>query len=52
MQITFIDEIYREHILNTYIHVTQAEKEFWNNKVTAFIDPIDNENLVLSKTAY
>lgn len=49
VDLPFIDEIYREHILNTYIHVTQAEKEFWNNKVTCFIDPNKADKLVFSK---
>ena len=40
------------HITDQNVHIDISEREFWNNKVTAFIDPIDNENLVLSKTAY
>jgi hypothetical protein len=37
------------HITNTEIHVTQAEKEFWNNKVSAYLTGDDMENLVFSK---
>lgn len=39
------------HILDTIIHVTSAEKAFWNNKVTCYISPIDSERLVFSKQA-
>ena len=38
-----------EHINNTEVHITAAEREFWNNKVSCYIDAEDNENLVLSK---
>lgn len=31
------------------INVSEEEKEFWNNKVTAYIDAGDLSNLVLSK---
>lgn len=42
-----------EHISNTDVHVTAAEKEFWNNKVSSYIDAQqDAETLVLSKTMY
>lgn len=42
-----------EHLANTEIHVTAAEKEFWNHKVSSFIgDDASGETLVLSKTAY
>ena len=40
------------HLANTSIHVTQAEKNFWNNKVSSYLDGTDLENLVLSKTNY
>lgn len=45
------DALY-EHISNTAIHITQAEREFWSNKVSSFINAGDSENLVLSKTEY
>lgn len=40
------------HVANTGIHVTPQEKEFWNNKVSSYIDHTDPELLVLSKTTY
>jgi len=30
-------------------HITNQERDFWNNKVTAYEDTVDNENLILSK---
>lgn len=41
-----------EHIGNTDIHITPKEREFWNNKVTAYLDPEDSDNLILSKLFY
>lgn len=45
----FNEDIASRHIADNTIHVTAAEKEFWNNKVTAFLDAENLENLVLSK---
>lgn len=42
----FVDALYADHIMNTVIHVTEEEKNFWNNKVTCFADP-NNENRVI-----
>lgn len=41
-----------EHIQDSGIHVTSAQKVFWNNKSSAFTDPEDAENLILSNTQY
>jgi hypothetical protein len=41
------------HIADKTMHVTAAEREFWNNKVSAFINPQSGgEELILSKTQY
>ena len=45
----FKDEGYLNHILNTDIHVTPEEKEFWNNKVTCYISPNDPTNIIFTK---
>jgi hypothetical protein len=37
------------HVNNQEIHITQAEREFWNNKVTSYVAATDPENLVLTK---
>lgn len=45
------DSRLNEHIYNEIIHVTSAERTFWNNKVTCYISPADSERLVFSKDA-
>ena len=40
------------HIANTEVHVTPQEKRFWNNKVSAYMNRVDEECLELSKTHY
>jgi hypothetical protein len=45
----FIDKLYADHILNTVIHVTAEDKAFWNNKVTAIIDSVQLNTLILTK---
>ena len=45
----FNGDLFLQHVQDAGIHVTDAEKAFWNNKVTAFIDAENLENLVLTK---
>ena len=40
------------HIGDSSVHLTDAEREFWNNKITCYFDGGDLENLILSKTNY
>lgn len=40
------------HIANAPIHVSPADRAFWNNKVSAYMDHQDGENIILSKTTY
>lgn len=40
------------HAADTSIHVTPAEKQFWNNKVSSYLDRANAETLILSKTTY
>ena len=47
-----LTSILTSHITDTSVHVTRAEKEFWNNKVSSYLNGGDLENLVLSKTNY
>ena len=51
LDLPFIDIKYARHIADNVIHITQEEREFWNNKVTAFIAPEQSDRLVLSKNA-
>ena len=45
----FVDALYADHIINNVIHITQAEREFWNNKVTAVVDTLQGNTLILTK---
>lgn len=41
-----------QHIGNEVVHLTAAEREFWNNKISCYLALDDTENLVFSKTNY
>lgn len=43
------DEIY-DHIDNMEMHITNEEREFWNNKITCYISENDKETLILTKS--
>ena len=49
IDLPFNDDLFIKHINNSGIHVTEEEKEFWNNKVTAYINAGNPEELVLTK---
>lgn len=49
IDLPFIDDVYAAHIANSIIHVTQEDKDIWNNNVTCFIDPIKGDKLVFRK---
>lgn len=44
----FIDEKSAEHIMNLAIHITQAEREFWNEKVRCYIDPQNPQHIIFT----
>ena len=46
----FIDKPLDDHIADTVKHITNAEREFWNNKVRCFVDPEDEENIIFTTT--
>lgn len=50
IDLEFLDELYARHINDNVIHVTQSEKNFWNNKVNCFIAPEQDNKLVFSRT--
>ena len=37
-----------QHISNSEIHTNSSEKNFWNQKITGFMDTQDPENLIFS----
>lgn len=44
----FIDEILYKHIEDKIIHITQAEREFWNNKIRCYIDSGNTEHIIFT----
>ena len=48
IDLPFADDLIQKHIADNIIHITQGEREFWNNKVRCFIDPLDGHNLVFT----
>ena len=38
----------KAHLGNTEIHITQAEREFWNNKWRGYIDILNPDNLIFT----
>ena len=44
----FVDKVMQDHILNTIVHITSAERQFWNDKVRCYIDANDAENVVFT----
>ena len=46
IDLPFQDELLYGHINDLEIHVTAAEKEFWNNKDRCYVDP-DNEHRII-----
>lgn len=38
-----------EHIHDTEVHITNEEREFWNNKVTSYLSSYNPEELILTK---
>ena len=37
-----------EHINDTIVHITNAEREFWNNKVRCYMSDIDSERIIFT----
>lgn len=48
VDLPFIDDILNEHINNTDVHITNAERTSWNNKITSN-DIVINETLILTR---
>lgn len=44
----FVDQVYNDHINDSTIHITQAEREFWNNKVRCYLDGVDQEEIIFT----
>ena len=50
IDLPFTDSLLYDHIDDMTRHITQAEREFWNNKVRCYImDDGQSENLIFTK---
>ena len=38
-----------EHIRDQTVHITPAEREFWNNKASCYLDDEDTETVIFTK---
>jgi len=47
----FLDGTYYDHILNTVIHVTQQDRDRWDEKVRVCINPSNTENLIFTTSS-
>ena len=45
----YISESLLNHTNNSTVHITQQEREFWNNKVTCYLDYEDDEHVIFDK---
>lgn len=48
IDLAFIDQDYAEHILDQVRHITQTEREYWNNKSLVDINAAD-ETMIITK---
>ena len=49
IELAELTQVVDDHIQNQEIHVSQEDREFWNNKVTSYLDQMNPENLILTK---
>lgn len=45
----YISQVLLNHINDRVAHITQGERQFWNNKVTSYINKENPNNLVFDK---
>lgn len=48
IDLPFVDKVYSDHVQDAVRHVTQTEREFWNNKVRCYISESNNQELVFT----
>lgn len=46
----FIDQVYYNHINDLTVHITSAEREFWNNKVRCYYSQNNRDGLLIFTT--
>lgn len=48
IDLPFLDTLYLEHIKNNNIHITDSERQFWNNKVRCYYSLTEDETVVFT----
>lgn len=48
IDLPFVDEQIEEHIMNTVVHITQEEREKWNNKVRCYMSEVKDDILIFT----
>lgn len=48
VDLPYSTSLLEEHINDTTIHITDAERTFWNNKVRCFYSTIEDDNLIFT----
>lgn len=48
MDLPFIEEWYQHHVDDKIIHVTQADRDRWDNHLQVYVDPVETDLLVFS----
>lgn len=49
IDLPFNNDVFIRHVKNDALHVTDKEREFWNNKVRAYVNAENLEELILTK---
>lgn len=44
----FLDQLYLQHIYDRSCHITQEEREFWNNKVRCYYSEIEDGTIIFT----
>ena len=48
VDLPFVDELVYEHISDNIRHITQEEREFWNNKVRCYMSEVKDDILIFT----
>lgn len=48
VDLPFINQIEIDHLNDTVVHITAAERDFWNNKVRTYYSAVEDDTLVFT----
>lgn len=49
VDLPFTDAIYAQHILDSQIHVSQQDRQRWDNKITCYMSPDIQTRMIITK---